>query len=608
MNKDRIENKMSATGYSASGKLNETHISLFISGIVFFVTYSYLYYFSDYLFFYQENFSLFVFSGQYLQPFLHKPGGILEYAGDFLAQGYFNPFYGPFIVSLVLAVFSFVILRISKRMSPAGPASWFFPVLVISLLILMQTSFNWFLRSNLGFLFTSLYFLISIGSESKRKRTLILVLFPLFYYLTGVFAAIYLGMYIVYHIIFVKGIARYIYPASLLIIAFLSFILYREFIFYQSTPELLISPFSAREHFMHPLILYILIGVLIIFPLLVKLSSYLNTRFKLPGFIPMLTVTPVFILCVFFMARWYNPKIANLFHLEKLVFQQDWDAVIEHQETVRLSNIVAQFYYNLALSEKGILCDRLFFGRQDFGPMALIIPWDTKAGVNNISRGVYFFYTVGLINEAHRWAYESMVAQGYNPENIKLLIKTDLINGHYEMAQKYISILKKTLHYRKLAVKYENMIKNPELILSDPELGSKIKLLPKENFSISIKNPQTNLPLLLDANPGNKIAFEYLMSWYLLEKNIEGFLTDVGRIKQCSYKRIPRHIEEALLIKDPGLGAGPDLGNLSISQETIIRYQDYRKFSDPFFGIQTHDQRDPKNLNRNTFWYYFDYR
>ena len=86
------------------------------------------------------------------------------------------------------------------------------------------------------------------------------------------------------------------------------------------------------------------------------------------------------------------------------------------------------------------------------------------------------------------------------------------------IAKKYIDILKKTMHYRDLAEKYEEMIDNPSLISSDSELGEKIRLLPTEDFSINISDPHTNIPLILQGNPDNKKAFEYLAAWYLLQK------------------------------------------------------------------------------------------
>ena len=496
--------------------LSERHAVFLAFALIFIISNLYLYWFGDYLFFYQENISLFVFSSQYLHQFLIKPGGLLEYAANFLAQGYFNTVYGSMILSAIISLFLFVTARINKILSPGRSLSLLLILLPSCLLLVMQINFNWFMRNNLGFLLASIYFLLSILTDKKRKRIIVLAFLPLFYYFAGGFAWIYLGMYTIYSLVYEKGMLRYFYPAFLLIISCLSLLVFKEVLFFQPLDVLLLSPFSLRDQFMHPGILYVLIGFIVLFPLLVKILSFLKIKNEKAGATSLLPVVTVLLIGVFLLSRLYDPMLANLFQLEKSIYEQDWNAVIEHQESVRLPNVVAQYYYNLALSEEGQLCDRMFFGPQDFGPRTLIIPWDAKAGTNNIARGVYFYYAIGLINEAHRWAYESMVAQGYRPENIKLLIKTNLINGHYKIAEKYIHILKKTFHYRAWAEKYEAMLYRPDLIGSDPELAEKLKFLPKEDFSIRFENPQTNIPPLLQGNPDNKKAFEYMIAWFLL--------------------------------------------------------------------------------------------
>ena len=119
---------------------------------------------------------------------------------------------------------------------------------------------------------------------------------------------------------------------------------------------------------------------------------------------------------------------------------------------------------------------------------------------------------------------------------------------------------------------------------------------------------KTKLPLLLEANPGNKKAFEYLMAWFMLEKNIQGLINEVGRIKGMSYSRIPRHIEEALLIYNIGTGMMPDLGTLKISQESIDRYREYEIYIDPYAKTIPSGSKEIQKRCRDTFWFYFEFR
>jgi hypothetical protein len=234
--------------------------------------------------------------------------------------------------------------------------------------------------------------------------------------------------------------------------------------------------------------------------------------------------------------------------------------------------------------------------------------WDSKANINQIFRGAYFFYTIGLIKEAHRWAFESMVIQGYRPENIKLLIKTELISGHFKVAEKYINVLKKTFRFKGLAGKYEKMLYHPELIRSDPELGVKINLMPRENFLLRLKNQQDNILLLLKSNPGNKKAYEYMMAWYMLERNIQLVADELDKMKEMNYKVIPRYLEEAAVYFTLTSGRVPDLGGLAISEETKLRFSRFVSSVNRLQGVKTSGGTELNKLFGNTLWYYLEFR
>jgi hypothetical protein len=466
----------------------------------------------------------------------------------------------------------------------------------------MQTNFNYLIHNNLGFLAATLYFLFSISSDRKSFRIFVMAFFPLFYYFAGAYTWIYLGMFILHSLVNKKVI----YPVSLVIIASVALILFKEVLSLQPWSELLRYPLPLKDYFKNPVFIYLLYGFIVFWPVLLKAAYLLKVKKEFIRTFSTYGVILIFSLTLFFQSRIYNPGDADLFKLEKLFYEQDWNGVIKHQEASQSTNLIAQYYYNVALSEKNLLCDRMFFSRQDFATRSIMIPWDSRTSINKIFRGVYFFYTIGLINEAHRWAFESMVIQGYRPENIKLLIKTDLINGHYKIAEKYIYALKKTLHYRSWAKKYEAMLYHPELIQSDPELGEKVNLRPKKDFPINIKNPQTNILFLLQSNPDNKKAFEYKMAWFMLEKNVGGIVNEINKMKEMGYTRIPGHIEEAALFSKANIGPLPDLGGLKISSETESRFAQYESSLMYIDRNKSSGTSEIQKTMRNTFWYYLD--
>lgn len=569
--------------------------------LLFFISFGYFYWFGNGIFFYQENRTLFIYSYEYFQKFIRRPGGLLEYAGIFLTQGYYNNLYGALIISLLLVAFYVVLIKIIKRLSSDGSFSSLIILLPSCLLLLSQTYYEHLMHYSLGFLLIVLWFYISIISEDKHLRFIYLILFPLFYYLTGSFALIYTGLYIMYNVINEKGIYWYLFPSFLIIIFILTFIVFKEIIFLQPLSQLLKFPVLVSDLTQISVYFSLLCIYIILFPLILKGLSSLIVNRKFAIVIPVITISIALPGTVFLINNNYDHDFVKLMQIEKSVYNQNWDAIIKQNENSPIANLTGQYYYNLALAEKGQLCDRLFFGSQNFGAKSLILPHE----IGYINKSVYFYYTVGLIREVHHLAYESMVIYGYQPENIKLLIKTELINGNFKIAERHINILQKTLHYRSWAQKYKKMLNNPVMIISDPELGQKIRLLPRIDFFIS-RNDMQNLNLFLLGNPDNKKAFEYMIARLLLEKDFKEVVYQVKKMKDMGYTSIPRHIEEAIVLFISLNYELPYLGELTVTPETELRFTQYGT------KLDINNNRNKsllKNVKRNeeekTFWYYF---
>jgi hypothetical protein len=341
-----------------------------------------------------------------------------------------------------------------------------------------------------------------------------------------------------------------------------------------------------------------------LYPALFKLAASVRLKRLNKRVITLIPVAIVLCLTVVFLITGYNSQTVRVINLEKLVFQEKWNDAIQYHEKYPSENMIGQYFYNIALSESGQLCDRLFHGKQDFGTGSLFLPWSSE----HINWGAYSFYAIGLINEAQRWAYEEMVVYGPRPQNIKLLVKSSLINRKYTLAEKYTGILKSSLFYNSWAKEYEKMIGDSSGIRSHPDLGKKVKIMPQSEFFVFLDSPEQNLPVLVDETPSNKEAFEYLMSWLLLSKEVETLVNNIRLMKKMGYTRIPAHIEEAIMIYYNSQGVFPDLGGLSVSNETVMRFEQY-------FGIFMKARQNPGTMKEkmqkqfgNTFWYYFHFK
>jgi Family of unknown function (DUF6057) len=563
---------------------------------------TYLSFFGESIFFLQENNSLFIFSTDYFQKFCSEPGGLLVYAGNFLTQFYFSSFYGSLIVSALIMLAYLVFRRINKQLKAESSLSSFLVLLPSCLLLLLQTRYDFYPYYILGFILTGLWFLITTAPGKGTRRYILTGLFPLFYYLAGSFALIYIILYLVYCLIYGKGRLRYLLPTFLILLSFLTFLLFKDLVFLQPVSHLLFYPLFLYEYSSLTEYLSLFSGVLILYPLLIKSADVATSKIKFQPLFSLSAKLVLFSLTLFLLFRNRDPGAADILRIERSVYNREWDEVIRQYEKSPSSNIIGQYYYNLALSEKGELCSRMFYGRQSFGSLSLALARDDE----QTYRAIYFYYAVGLTGEAHHLAYELMVQHGFRPENIKMLIKTELIIGNYRIAERYINVLKKTMHYRKWAVKYEKMLYKPDLVNSDPELGGKIRLLPAKDFFV-VTDDSRNVDLLSEENPGNRRAFEYRMARLLLDKDLVEIGKEVRKFKALGYSNFPRHVEEAIVSLVNVTGEFPDLGGLMISKDTDQRFLRYFSDLKSLRGSKAQIENGIKKADKNTFWYYLQF-
>lgn len=578
-------------------------IVIIIPAILFVMTFLYFFFFRNTLFFYQENASLFIYSEEYLGKFIHKPGGLIVYIGNFLTQCYFNNIYGSILLALIILSVYFIFVRIGRILGPTSAFTEIIALIPSVILLVLQTDYEHFIHYNLGFILVAGYFLLTISTENRFRRFVLILLLPLFYYLTGSFTIIFTLLFICWSVIYEKNHFRFLNPVLLLLICLITFFVLKNYLFYQPAEILTGYPLSFYPLKQLRLLMLILSIFCIFLPVLFKLSDFIRMRHKVRFFLlPSLTLM-IFLLLICSLLRSYNPDLVKIIKMESMVVSQDWNGIIRQQEESPVANVIAQYYYNLALSEKGLLCERMFNAPQDFGAGSLCLP-----RVNQYyNRSVHFYYATGLINEARDIAYESMVAYGYRPVNILMLIKTELINNNFRAAEKYINDFGKTLHYRKIAGKFREMLYRPEAVMADKELGAKLLLLPQNDFFIRPDDRQ-NINLLFMSNPTNLISFEYRLAWMLLEKDYKSAVNEIGMMRFLGYKTIPRHLEEAVVGYSNITRQMPDLGGLVLRPEAEKDFFEYGSAYNLYSRNKETLAEEMKKTGGKTYWYYLQFK
>ena len=587
-------------------KTNNTLFSFWLPYLLFF-TGSFLYFgfFVDYILFYQEKYSLFIFSSDFLIENLHQPGGLLIYMGKFFSTFFYYPLAGAVIVSGIITL---IILTISKIISYlTGKNARIIPLMIGAALFYLQTDYRFLLFNNLGLLLQLSLFCLAIRYLPFLRGWIPVLITPLWYFATGGFAWIF-SILLTFYFSLYKEKKGWIKIALIWCLNLMTFYISKEFLFFQTGKTLLIFPFTELNTGLQPVLFLSIAGILSILPLISRIKIGLPARLSVSEFAGSLimTILVIFVLFIIGLQR-FDKKTGQYFHVEKLFYQNKFDEVIAYNTANPPTNSLTIFLNNISLCETDKLNDLLFQFPQSPDGNTLFLKWEMVGEI--LRRGGYFYYTAGMINEAHRWAFENMVMKGHSPEGLKMLIRTELINGNYKMASKYVTLLKNTLFYKDEARAFEKLLFNDAAINTDPELGEKRKTRLETDFFSITDDPYINIERILATDSLNKNAFEYKMAFMLLQKDYRGIANALPKFQGFGFTRFPVHIEEAVVaLSVLNMSRLPDLGNIQMSKNTELRWNQYLTI---FQQYGTDPKAAEPALRRqfgNTFWYWAFYR
>jgi len=325
----------------------------------------------------------------------------------------------------------------------------------------------------------------------------------------------------------------------------------------------------------------------------------LNIKMNMKSFLICLVL--LFAFSFYIINYVYDYKTELLLGIDNHVQKENWNQALKLSSKLQEINPIAVYLTNIALYKTNRLGNEMFHYEQ-IGIAGLFLEWGSEFSP---FFGNEVFYQLGYINEAFRWSFEAMVSKGKTPRVLKKLILTSIINYDYKIAQKYLNILKKTLFYRKWAIHYLNLISDPAKIEADNEIREKRHFLIHSDFFATVTNHESVLINLLNNHSDNRMAFEYLMSYFLLRKDLISFVKNIYRLKEFNIKEIPVHYEEALLIADAKNNI-PE--GYSIRESTKQVFYDYVKTYVSFTGNPDKLQEVLYNRFGKSYFYYYQFK
>ena len=572
--------------------------------ILFLTFYVYFFSFNKFHLFYLEQTQLFRFSGDYFRPYFEKPGEFVFYLGEFLTQFFVNPFIGAGIITFLAAVTYFLSYFIFKKLGINTLVGSFIPALFIAAL---QSDHQYQVGLTIGIILALLFSYLYLLLNNSYRLILGSIGWVFLYHLSGGFALLTSLLIVLFELFYFSSKTSLYRIITILFLSvgipylgwkFIYLITFRDAWFYP-------FPFWGA----HQILLFA--GLLAYFPTIVLcLSGYKKFRkneiLNVPWSYKTILTGSVFIIAafVYIEKQAYDPKTEVLLGMDHSVQIGNWNKVIELSKVYPGKNQLILYYTNLALYKTGQMSERMFSFPQH-GIDGLRLEWRRNEVAPFFGGEIY--YHLNYFNEAYRWAFESMVAKGINPRSLKRLVLTSLINGHYEIAAKYLNVLNQTLFYKDWAAKYRTYISDTSKINQDEELSNKRKFLIKNDFISDARDYNLGLKELLQEHPDNRMAFEYQMAVFLLTKDINNFAANIYRLKELKYRAIPVNYEEALLFCMVYLKKDLVPEGYSIRPETIQREKDYIAQLSRSGGNRQAAASELYNQFGKTYWYYLHF-
>lgn len=588
---------------------NKPFSALIFSGLPYIVLFAGMFvwfaFISEHILFFQEKSSLFLFSREYISEKLWQPGGPLYLLSGFLTSFYYYPVAGSVIISGIITLTTLVISRCIFNIS--GRNEKIYPFVIGLLMFLLHTEYTILVQASCGMFLAVCAFSIFVKAAKKSWWWVPVILTPLLYIIAGGFCWIFIFIATLHLIISERKLLS-VRIGSLWGMMFLVFIVSRNLIFYSSDTTLLFFPMQLPDDSLARMIFLLISALIAILPVIAvvrfPVPNFLSATYHSENWIRAVVVLAVMLMMGVYR---YDKKNVHYFHAEKLFYEGKYDELIDYSTRIPSTNTLTLFFTNIALAEKGILNDRLFGFLQSPEGKTLFLKWEMIREI--LKRGGYFYYSTGMINEAHRWAYENMVMTGHTPEGLKMLIRTELINGNYKMAAKYVSLLKKTLFYKKDAQHFEKLLFNDDAVKNDVELGAKRKKKVKADFFSITDDPYINIERVNYIDSLNSEAFNYKIAYLLLKKDYKTLSANLPRFAELGYKAFPTHVEEAILaISTMNNGESPYHGTLRVSRLTEERWTQFLTVFQQYGNDPRKAEPALRKQFGNTFWYWAFYR
>ena len=229
-----------------------------------------------------------------------------------------------------------------------------------------------------------------------------------------------------------------------------------------------------------------------------------------------------------------------------------------------------------ALYRTGQIGDRLFAFPQavfSYDPLLMLQSMYIHGYVNWIV-ALDLAMDLGMVNAAEKIAGEIMENMGPYPDIIYRRALVQIAKDNRDAAAVYLGRLARMPFYRVQARRLLRILENDAVLLAEPRIAT--MHANRDTVDYFFDNDvrcAVILRHLLQSNPGNKAAYDYLMTDCLINGRIEEAAMLATSAPAYGYTVLPRYWEEALCLHRSVNAPHPDSISFSgLRQETVDRF------------------------------------
>jgi len=470
---------------------------------------------------FQEQYQMFLFGWDYLADHLSVPSGVADYLGEFVVQFFYYPLLGGLLWAAMLTCMGVLSNMLASRISGSSMEYPSLGFLIPTLVAVYCGDENVIVAFPMALLLAllSAWGYSCVGIRSRIYLNIAII--PVLYWLIGYGALLYIPLAVaIDHRYYSFGIVRSAANllAGVLIWLGVMLVVYRFVLVQYPLIDLACGANFYRENIVIPSMQHWITALSV---LVILLMHRVPARKWLHG-----AISGAVVMAVMYWGclHTYDRAKYSSFYVDYLVRNQQWEKVISYCEgNPPYTNVVSNGL-NLSLYMTGQLAERMFQFPQN-GQEGILDKFEVNmfsatisaetcyhlALVNNFLR-INFDSQESILNSCKSGRFTRRIAEGF------------LLNGNYEVAEKYIDLLSRTMFYRNFAREFDACVKDPSRINRHTRWVEMRQNRMNTEMLYATSDLSGMLVFMYKKRPTNRMALEYALCIDILNCNIDHFL------------------------------------------------------------------------------------